>query len=143
MNDLSRRYTIWGVLCGLVFPGIATLIESSALGLGLKPLSIWTVQRDQPLLWIIDTVPLILGFVAGLLGQQQSLRRIVEYGKKEWELIFDSFSDLIFITDTVGKIVRCNYAVIDRLNTRYVNIIGKLISEILAPDNTDEANDAT
>lgn len=132
-DALSRRYAIWGLLGGLVFPIIGTLIEIAASGLPIALASIWTVQRDQPLLWIIDTAPLILGFIAGILGAQRSLASMVERGKKEWEATFDSFSDLIFVTGADERIIRCNHAVIDRLNTHYINVIGKPISEILSP----------
>ena len=53
------------------------------------------------------------------------------------EFIFDLLSDLIFVTGSDGVIVRCNQAVIDRLNTHYINVIGKPISEILAPGKRD------
>ncbi|MEO5888291.1 MAG: PAS domain S-box protein [Anaerolineales bacterium] len=143
-DALSRRYAFWGLLGGLVFPSIGTLIELASRGLPVALSSIWTVQRSQPLLWIIDTAPLILGFIAGNLGAQRSLASIIEQGKKEWETIFDSFSDLIFVTDSDGMIIRCNHAVIDRLNTRYGNVIGKPISEILSrsePDGMAGSND--
>ncbi|MEP7134992.1 MAG: PAS domain S-box protein [Chloroflexota bacterium] len=140
-SDQPRRYAVWGVLGGLVFPIIGTLIELATHGLPLTLRSIWITQLNQPLLWIIDTTPLILGFIAGILGAQRNLALVIERGKKEWEAIFDSFSDLIFVTDTNGFIVRCNHAVIDRLNTRYINVIGKLIAEILSTPEGHTADD--
>ena len=85
------------------------------------------------MLFILDLTPIILAIMAGLLGSQSSLSATIARGKKEWETIFDSFSDLIFVTDAGGRIIRCNRAVIDRLNTRYIDVIGKPISEILSP----------
>jgi PAS domain S-box-containing protein len=98
---------------------------------------------NQPLLWVIDSAPLVLGYVGGMLGEQQRLHLIVENGKKEWETIFDSFSDLIFVTDPTGNVIRCNHAVIDRLNTYYANVIGKPISEILSSEIEGGDNNIT
>ena len=85
------------------------------------------------MLFILDLTPIILAIMAGLLGSQSSLSATIARGKKEWETIFDSFSDLIFITDASGRIIRCNRAVIDRLNTRYIECDRKTDFRNLSP----------
>jgi PAS domain S-box-containing protein len=125
------------MLGGLFLPIIGTLIEIATHHMPFTWSSVWTVQRNQPLLWMLDTAPLLLGYIAANLGAQRDLALIVERGKKEWESIFDAFSDLIFVTGSDGTIVRCNHAVIDRLNTHYMNVIGKPISEILSPSQQE------
>ncbi|MFM8321585.1 MAG: PAS domain-containing protein, partial [Chloroflexota bacterium] len=44
---------------------------------------------------------------------------VVEQGKKEWEAIFDSVSDLIFLVDADGMVMRCNRAVVDTFHTPF------------------------
>ena len=140
-NALSRRYAIRGMLMGLFFPLIGTLIEIARRGLSLTFASILTVQSDEPLLWIIDTAPLVLGYIAAILGTQKSLSEIVERGKKEWEATFDALTDLIFITDSAGRIIRCNHAVIDRLNTTYTFVLGQPLAEIFTSAGQGEELD--
>ncbi len=50
--------------------------------------------------------------------------------KKEWEATFDAISDLILLTDSTGKIIRCNRATIEKLNISYNQLIGRNIEEV-------------
>jgi len=85
----TQRYTLIGFLFGLFFPVIATLIRISEAGLPFSLSAAILAQSDDPLLWIIDTAPLILGYFAMLAGRRQddSLQRENELIQKENELI--------------------------------------------------------
>ena len=50
--------------------------------------------------------------------------------KREWEATFDAISDLIILVDATGKIIRCNQATIQKLETTYQEILGRLIEEV-------------
>ena len=50
--------------------------------------------------------------------------------KKEWEATFDAISDLIILIDSQGKIVRCNQATVQKLDTTFDEVIGKSIDKI-------------
>jgi len=50
--------------------------------------------------------------------------------KKEWEATFDAISDLIIVIDSQGKIVRCNQATIEKLDTTFDEVIGNSIDKI-------------
>jgi PAS domain S-box-containing protein len=98
------------------------------------PIAFWAfgyLHRIQPIIITFDFAPIMFGIMGGLLDRQRNLLKVISHGKKEWETIFDSFSDLIFVTDSEGRIIRCNHAVVDHLNSGYANVIGKPISEIL------------
>jgi methyl-accepting chemotaxis protein len=64
----TKRYAAAGVLFGFGFPVAATLIEAS---LRYGSLSAVALAQRNPLLWIIDTVPLCLGIFAGFAGWHQ------------------------------------------------------------------------
>lgn len=130
-DPLARRHLYWGVLGGALFPLVGSWVEIILRGLPFALSSFAAVQRTQPLLWIIDTAPFVLGAVAGMIGYQRSLSAMIHLGRKEWEAIFDSFSDPILVTDADGRLLRCNHAVIDRLNTTFTFVIGKPIADIL------------
>jgi PAS domain S-box-containing protein len=128
-----RRLVFWGFTIGLIFPIVGSIVQMALGKLPIKFGSVILVQRSQPLLWIIDLAPFVMAYMAWMVGSHKRLTSKIERGKKEWESIFDSFSDLILVTDMNGIIIRCNHAVIDRLNTAYFNVIGKQLSEILDP----------
>src|SRR5262245_31831581 len=69
------RYTFYGVLFGGCFPLVATLYDLIIQGLTFSPAHIWNVQAAQPLLWIIDIVPLFLAWLASLAGKQLDISR--------------------------------------------------------------------
>lgn len=87
-ND-AQRYALIGFLFGLLFPVIATLIRIYNASLSFTLSSISSVQASDPLLWIIDTAPFVLSYIAMLAGKRQdsSHQREVELSQKEKELI--------------------------------------------------------
>jgi two-component system sensor histidine kinase/response regulator len=85
---------------------------------------------------MLDLAPLVFGAMAGLLGLQRNLHDILAKAKREWEVTFDASIDPIFVIDENNRILRCNRAVIDRLNTTFPQVIGKLLSEVLDTDQS-------
>jgi len=71
LKNETRRYAVFGVLFGLLFPIGATFISIAGAGLPFGASSIAVVQSTDPLLWIIDTAPIFLGFFASLAGRRQ------------------------------------------------------------------------
>ncbi len=132
-DSTSRRYLLWGFALGLFFVVAGTIIEILVEHLPWSFASLLEAQRIEPLLLLVDTSPLVLGFMAGMIGNQKSLSSVIGKSKKEWETIFDTFSDPIFVVNKNGKVVRCNHAVLDRLNTTYPKVIGRPLSEIMVP----------
>ncbi len=65
----ARRYAILGVAVGLGLPVVATFIEARMRYDG----SLLAAQASSPLLWIIDTAPLVVGFLAVLVGMRQDV----------------------------------------------------------------------
>ena len=88
MNNETLRYAIAGILFGLMFPVVASMIRIVNSGLPLELTSFGVVQGKDSLLWIIDTAPLFLGFFAALAGRRQDNLQIVyeQLKKRESEL---------------------------------------------------------
>jgi PAS domain-containing protein len=130
-NRTVQRFAAVGFLGGLAFVIVGIGLELNKNNL---PLSLWSflyLHRTEPIIFVVDFAPVVLGAVGGLLGLQKSLSETIAQGKKEWETIFDSFSDLLFMTDTDGRVLRCNHAVVDRLNVPFARVIGKPLAELL------------
>ena len=77
LKNETRRYAVFGVLFGLLFPIGATLIRIAGAGLPFGASSIAVVQSTDPLLWIIDTAPIFLGFFASLAGRRQDNLQLI------------------------------------------------------------------
>ena len=77
MHDSERktnyawRYLLGGVLFGLCYPVASTLSDILVRGLPLTWTGIWQAQSTEPLLWMIDSAPLILGMFAYIAGLRQ------------------------------------------------------------------------
>ena len=71
-NDSYRRTILRnllaGVLFGLLFPAAAIAVVMAQLGLDLNPDGIRLAHANNPLLYIIDSAPLFLGFFAWIAG---------------------------------------------------------------------------
>jgi len=67
----ARRFAIYGVVLGLAFPVIGTVIEAFTRGHGLAVDGLLRAQAGSPLLWIIDTAPFFLGVLAYVAGRSQ------------------------------------------------------------------------
>lgn len=131
-NRTVQRFAIVGFLGGLLVMLIGIWLEFNNQHLPMRWWAFLYAHRTEPLIFMLDLAPVVFGVIAGLLGIQSALSATISRGKKEWEATFDSFSDLIFVMDSLGKIIRCNPAVIDRLDTTYQNVIGKSITDILS-----------
>jgi putative methionine-R-sulfoxide reductase with GAF domain len=84
----TQKYALAGVVFGLLFPIVATLIRIANFNLPYELSSVITVQSSDSLLWIIDTAPFFLGLFAFFAGQRQdNLQRLnSELRQRENEL---------------------------------------------------------
>ena len=62
--------------------------------------------------------------------ERRQLEIILTRGKREWEVIFDSVSDLIVVTDDVGSIRRCNRAAVQATGLSFAELVGKDLCEV-------------
>ncbi|HMY67761.1 MAG TPA: hypothetical protein PL163_13995, partial [Leptospiraceae bacterium] len=69
--SISDRYTYCGILFGFLFPLLSTLFETYMQLGQISLLEMMHIQEDHPLLWVIDTAPIFLGFTARLAGRKQ------------------------------------------------------------------------
>ncbi len=161
------RYGLMGVGLGLLSVILGTLLVSSLTGITFNLQTLYTLQRQNPALWVLDVASILVALAFILAGARQDrlieltsrlehrveertlelsraneqLRRdvellhqvetIIERGKKEWESIFDSVSDLILVADAQGTVVRCNRAIKDRLGRSYPEIIGQPLATLI------------
>ena len=62
------------------------------------------------------------------IKQLEETEKVIAKGKREWELTFDSLSEIILITNLDGQILRCNRATTNKLNKSFPEIIEGIYS---------------
>jgi signal transduction histidine kinase/CheY-like chemotaxis protein len=73
----QKKYAVYGAIIGLMFPLMGTMIECR-LRFGFFSLSHFHIcQMEDPLLWIIDTAPLVLAIFAAFAGRQMDIIRLI------------------------------------------------------------------
>jgi len=70
--------------------------------------------------------------------ERKRLANIIEWGKKQWETIFDTLSELALVTDLEGRVIRCNRAAMLRLGKPFQQIIGQPIHPLFFGDEFPE-----
>jgi two-component system sensor histidine kinase/response regulator len=128
---LPVLYAAGGVVGGLLFPVLGTYLEILTHDLPRTLDSFLHVQRVQPLLWIIDFAPCLLGILAAFLGYRQEILRTLSQREKESRGIFDSIPDPMFITDSGGRILRYNDAARIGESEGRETLIGRTLSDLL------------
>src|SRR4030095_11242244 len=98
-NRTVQRFVAIGFLGGLLFLVSGIWLTFNKEHLPVDWWSFLSIHSREPMIFVLDLAPIVFAVMAGSLGAQYSLSAIVARGKKEWETIFDSLSDLILITD--------------------------------------------
>ena len=72
MNRTHLRYDWYGALIGLGLPLLGTAIEGLRQFQSVAPSALWRAHLGQPLLWIMDTTPVVLGLLGRIILVQQN-----------------------------------------------------------------------
>jgi len=143
------RYALYGILLGLLFPVAATVI---AWHLDAGPLTVARIvhiQSSNPLLWVIDSAPFLLGLLAGMVGHRQdriqtllhSLGGLVEdrtaelqQSRNRLENIIQSMADLMLVLNNHGVIEDANIATLNTFGYEASELVGQSVTVILGHD---------
>jgi GAF domain-containing protein len=68
--SLTNRYMLFGIAFGILFPCAAILIQFAFLHIPFSLESIVRLHKTSPLIWIIDSAPLFLGWFARIAGNR-------------------------------------------------------------------------
>jgi serine phosphatase RsbU (regulator of sigma subunit) len=77
LNSTKNRFSLYGIGFGLLFPVFSTIAETwMRYGL-ITCQTIFLTQATSPLLWVIDTAPIVLGLFARITGiKQEAVEKI-------------------------------------------------------------------
>jgi diguanylate cyclase (GGDEF)-like protein/PAS domain S-box-containing protein len=149
------EYTIAGSLFGIIFPLAASIIEIQRSDLFLSFENLFLVQKNNPLLWIIDSAIVILGIAGFMTGSRQkkleeqsrNLESTVEkrsqdliHQKLFYEALVENNPIAIATLDKDHRIISINPAFSDMFGYRQDEVMGKQIDPLIAnPERPNEA----
>ena len=140
-------FTSLGVFFGLLFPFLASFIELKSLGVSVSLASLLQIQKSNPLLWVIDTAPIILGIFAWFAGSRQQkiedqlnqLENIIESRALElirqksfYEALVENNPIAIVTLDKGHNIISINPAFQTLFGFRFQEIKGKKLDSLIA-----------
>ncbi len=67
----TLRYALFGALFGAMFPLVGSVARVLLLKQAISITSLYQAQSTDPLLWVVDTAPLVLGLFAAYAGYKQ------------------------------------------------------------------------
>ncbi len=70
-HEKTIKYATYGVAGGVLFLILAFIVSLSRIELSFSLTNIVYIYQDDPLLWIISTIPLIIGSIAAIAGSRQ------------------------------------------------------------------------
>jgi len=153
------KFTIAGVIFGIIFPFLSTSIEIINQNLPFNFPSFLLMHQQNPLLWIIDTALLVLGFFGyqigirqqKLLDQASHLEDMVTERSDEilrqklfYEALVENSPIAITTLDQNHRVMSINPAFEEIFGYRTDEIMGKNLDDLVCdPSNAQEAYDIT
>ncbi len=135
-KNFTLRYSLYGLVFGLIFPILGLLTYTNEHHLILSWTAIYEYIITEPLLIIICFAPPILiaaGFLIGL-----SSERIYKYAKAEttarFQRMIEYAGDIFYTSDAFGYFRYINSRVQKALGYTPGELLGKHYTEIIAPE---------
>ena len=134
--DPTLRYALLGGAFGVVFPLVATLLEVGLRGYPYTWSGMVQAQAGEPLLWIIDTAPLVLAAFSGLIGRRQGEIARLQAGRVEAEVerFFQLSLDPLCLVGVDGTFRRVNPSFTRVLGYRLVELGPVRVLDLVHPD---------
>ena len=117
---------------------VAALIVADAVNMGFDPARIdqQVVARWAWDAGIIVTVSIIAGYLHSsrewATHRLRAATEALERGKAEWEATFDALTEMVFISDREGRLLRVNRAFAKLLGARPHELAGRRLADLLA-----------
>ena len=153
------KYTVAGVIFGIIYPFLSTSIEIIEHDLTFDFSTYLSVQQQNPLLWIIDTALLVLGFLGyqvgirqkRLLDQADHLEDLVNERSDEilrqklfYEALVENSPIAIATLDQNHRVLSINPAFTGIFGYRMDEIMGTNLDDLVSdPANEQEAYNIT
>ena len=143
-------YALYGLIGGLIFPIVSILSVMDQTGINPSLSTIKTAHQAQPLLLLVDFIPLVLSISFALIGLQSArymetsveLDELISRQKTQiqnehyfLEALIRSSSFAIVQLDTKHHIIACNPAFENLFGYSSSEIIGEHLDDMIASDD--------
>ncbi|MBI5942913.1 MAG: GAF domain-containing protein [Chloroflexi bacterium] len=106
----TQRYTLIGAVFGFLFPLVGTSLRILVSGLPLDLPTMLNTQLTDPILWVVDTAPLVLALFAGYAGRKQDMlsKANEELSDREHELKINQLTLEQRVTERTAELENAN-----------------------------------
>lgn len=134
----TRSYALIGALFGASFPIIGTVIRLLLLGLPINFENMIVTQTSDPLLWVVDTAPFVLGAFAAYAGYKQDQVNHInkELYQRESDLRINQINLEQRVEERTAELIAANQNVERR--ARQFEAIGQASRAIISTQNLQD-----
>lgn len=137
------KFTWIGIIYGSVFVFVALIIDLSIAGLMPTLGNIIQIHLDNPITYVIDTAPLVLGIGFYYLGEayQRLYNRSTELrdSRARLKAVMESASDAIIAIDEHGGVLEFNTAAETAFGFKRQEAIGNNLERLIIPHRYRDA----
>ncbi|MCB0154197.1 MAG: PAS domain-containing protein, partial [Anaerolineae bacterium] len=131
LTSQATKYTVLGVMVGLLFPLLASLIVVYGLVGRVTVQTIVAAHLTDPLLWIIDSAPFWLGIFARYAGSQRdNLLQAIDGGERRFQTIVNNAPIIIFAIDKAGMITLSEGQGLQALGHKPGEVVGQSVFKL-------------
>lgn len=137
MRLVKIKYTLIGFLIGIAFPICSTIIQIVLESKSVSIHNMLVVQQQVPLLWIIDSAPLVISILAYMIGHEIDKLNTQREELSIMSIIAKRTVNAVVITDKNKKIIWANDSFLQITQYTIEEIKGKIPSTLLQGPESD------
>lgn len=137
-KNTIRNYTLYGVAFGFLFPLISTVVEMLRWDAPFTIGNILALQKETPLLWIIDSAPLVIGLLAALIGfRQDRLEKSNQLAEERYQAELEIRTEFDKINQELEQRVLDRTMEVEK-RSRYIQAAAEVASKSISNFNLQE-----
>ncbi|HEV7664895.1 MAG TPA: EAL domain-containing protein, partial [Chloroflexota bacterium] len=134
-RGLRPGHAVAGAGFGFCFPLAAWAFDLLFRQAGLSLAGLWAIHQANPMHWIIDSAPVVLGVMGSLIGRKQAQLATSESRHRD---LVENSEALIFTHDLSGMFLSANSAAGRVLGYPAEELIGRSLAEFLAAETPNQ-----
>ena len=144
MKNTPLRFCLFGIGFGFLFPVIAVLFDSINNGNAFSFEIIWQRHLQNPVLFVVDLAPVVLGIAGILIGKRQyKLEKNNLDSRIDLVRFFQLSPDMLCIANGDGFFIEINGAFTKVLGYSKEELLSKPYVEFVHPDDRNATMTAT
>jgi len=128
-TSTTLKYALFGAAFGAVFPLVSTFVELGLTGTPLSLVALLRAQAGNPVLWIVDAAPLVLGIFGARIGLAQVENE--ELQRRALERRLESEIDRFFtLSPFAMAIIQLDDGAFKRINPAFTRLFGYSVDSL-------------